>query len=143
VHVKVPTITDFWLALGVAIAVVEIAHLLCERAIELKRVDLKKNVARLAYVNTTPSLSAGLSAARATLFCRVAPLFALTGCFISFLSALSLTIFPKYCNPVDDADLYHALNAPFYVGLATAYLATFVMLAYYIAARSARVSASD
>jgi tellurite resistance protein TehA-like permease len=131
-------ITDFWVALGVTLIVVQIAHLIVDRGTQLRRTTFEPRGLRYDYVHSAPGVGPGLASARAVLFARMLPRVALTGCFFALLSSCALTIFPKYCTVTDNADLYHALNAPFYVGLGVAYLSVMILLSSYLGARVRR-----
>ena len=128
-------IAGWWTALGVTFAVVEVAALLVEGATEPVRRDLGRRAMKLAYVRVAPRLGGGLAVGLTVLKARVFPLMALVGLAVAFAATIALTIFPKYCSPSGDADLYHALNAPFYVGLGAAYAVVFMLLGGYFRAR--------
>ncbi len=129
------SIAGYWSALGITFAVVELAVLLVDRAAEPKFRDLGRKAMKLAYVRVTPHLGGGLVAGRTVLMARVFPVMALVGLATAFISTVALTVFPKYWSVAEDADLYHALNAPFYVGLGAAYFVVFMLLGSYFQAR--------
>jgi hypothetical protein len=129
------SIAGYWSALGITFAVVELAVLLVDRAAEAEFRDLGRKAMKLAYVRVTPRLGGGLAAGRTVLMARVFPVMAVVGLATAFVSTVALTVFPKYWSVAEDADLYHALNAPFYVGLGAAYVVVFVLLGSFLRAR--------
>lgn len=128
-------ITGWWSALGLAFAATGLAHMVTRGAGALRRKDLGKRSMKSAYVHVAPGLGGGLKLGRAVQWSLFLPVTALIGCALALCGAVAMTIFPKYSSAVESPDLYHALNTPFYVGLAAAYIACVFMLGQHFYAR--------
>ena len=131
-------IAGWWTALGIAFVALELAHAVTDRGTGLVRRRVATTKARAAYVLEAPGLGGGLAAGRAVTFARCLPLVGLSGLAMAFAAAIGLTIFPKYWDVAADADLYHVMNTPYYIGLATTYLSTIVLALSYLSARARR-----
>ncbi len=127
-------ITGYWTALGLAFAATALARLITRDATAPVRKDLGKASLESAYVHVLPRIGGGFDKGRTMHWSLQLPLVALAGCALAFTGALAMTIFPKYWSADADVNLYHALGAPFYVGLAVTYVSCLVMLFQYFAA---------
>ncbi len=128
-------IAGWWTALGASFAAVEIAGILTGRAARLERKNLGRKAMKLAYVHVAPPLGGSLGKGRALHALLYLPLVSLAGLALALCGAIALTIFPKYWTLEANAQLYHAFNAPYYVGLAAAYVATLFTLGHYFSAK--------
>ena len=125
----------WWTAFGVSFLAAEAAHLITARGARLERMDLDKREMSAAYVHVAPGLGGGAACGRAVHSALWVPILSHLGLAVALCGAVALTVFPKYWSPQTDAGLYHLLNAPFYVGLATSYVCDLVLLWQYYAAR--------
>ena len=128
-------IAGWWAALGIAFVATELASLVTGGAAGLERKDLGKKSMERAYVHVAPRLGGALGKGRAVHALLYLPMVSLVGLALALSGAVALTIFPKYCSPAENPDLYHVFNTPYYVGLAAAYISTVFMLAHYFCAR--------
>ncbi len=127
----------WWITFGIAFIAAAVADTLTGRGTRLVRRDLGRKAMKKAYVRAAPGLGGGLAAGRAVQMALWVPSVSLAALAVALLAAVALTVAPKYPELLEDAELVHLMNAPFYVGLAVSYVCDIVLLGQYYAARRA------
>ena len=118
----------WWIALGVAVMAAAAVNAWASARTRLARLHLSSKAMGRAYVHVVPGLGGALSAGRAVQAAAWAPSAITASLAIAFAGAVALTVAPKYPHLLADQDVVHALNAPFYTGIASSFAFDLIVL---------------
>lgn len=119
----------WWIAFGAAVISAVAVNMWASGRTRLMRLALPAKAMGRAYVHVAPGLGGAFSAGRAVQAAAWVPTASVASLSLAFAGAVALTIAPKYPALLADPEIVHALNAPFYTGVAAGFVFDLVMLA--------------